>query len=103
MKFVRVFLLGLLLSFSTLGQVWAEEPKVNINTATAQQLEKALPGIGDKKAQAIVEYREAYGYFNSVDQLANISGIGTKTVDKLRGLVEIDVPLEHELEKRSAD
>ncbi len=77
--------------------------EVTKDTATAQELEKALPGIGDKKAQAIVEYREAYGYFNSVDQLANISGIGTKTVDKLRGLVEIDVPLEHELEKRSAD
>ena len=50
---------------------------ININTATAQQLE-ALPGIGPTYAQRIVDYRNANGPFTSPSQLLNISGIGEK-------------------------
>lgn len=50
--------------------------KVNVNTATAEQLAKALHGIGIKKAEAIVNYREQYGVFTSLEQLKEVPGIG---------------------------
>ncbi len=56
---------------------------VNINTATAEQLE-SLNGIGPAKAEAIVEYRKKNGNFKSVDDLNNVPGIGDKTMAKLR-------------------
>lgn len=57
--------------------------KVNINTADVVQLQ-TLNGIGASKAKKIVEYREKNGLFKSIDDLSNVSGIGTKTVDNLR-------------------
>jgi len=56
---------------------------VNINSANLTQLE-TLKGIGSKKAQAIIDYRAKNGRFKSVDDLANVKGIGKKTVDNLR-------------------
>ena len=53
--------------------------KVNINTATAEELE-TLKGIGPAKARAIVAYRDANGPFSSVEELTNVSGIGEKTL-----------------------
>lgn len=50
--------------------------KVNLNTATAEQLAKALNGIGMKKAEAIVSYREQYGTFTDIEQLKEVPGIG---------------------------
>ena len=50
---------------------------ININTATAQQLE-ALPGIGPTYAQRIIDYRNAHGPYTAPSQLLNISGIGEK-------------------------
>ena len=51
--------------------------KVNINRATVAEL-TVLPGIGEKRAQAIVEYREENGLFESIDDLINVRGIGPK-------------------------
>lgn len=59
--------------------------KVNINTATVSELE-TLPGIGPAKAQAIIEYRTQFGPFSSVEELINVSGIGEKTLEKIRNL-----------------
>lgn len=56
---------------------------LNINTATQAQLE-ALDGIGETKAQAIVEYRSSHGDFGSVDQLTRVDGIGDATLEKIR-------------------
>ena len=56
---------------------------VNINTASVHHLQR-ISGIGDTKARAIVEYREAHGGFKSVDELVNVSGIGEKTLDAIR-------------------
>lgn len=63
----------------------AEKPGavVNLNTATASELE-ALPGIGPKMAQRIVEYREKNGVFKKVEDLMNVKGIGEKNFLKLK-------------------
>lgn len=60
----------------------AFEP-VNINSATRHELQM-LDGIGEIKATAIIAYREQHGAFSSVDDLINVSGIGEKTLEKLR-------------------
>ena len=54
---------------------------VNINTANAQTISESLKGIGQKKAEAIVQYRKENGDFKSVDELASVSGIGPKTLE----------------------
>lgn len=61
---------------------------ININKATMEELQ-TLPGIGEVKAKNIITYREEKGSFKSVDELSNIDGIGVKTVDKLRDMVDI--------------
>ncbi|KGQ69695.1 hypothetical protein A1D23_00835 [Chelonobacter oris] len=67
----------------------AQQNSVKLNSATAQELEKGLLGIGAKKAQAIVEYREKNGNFISIDQLADVAGIGKATVEKNRHLLAL--------------
>ncbi|WP_434359517.1 helix-hairpin-helix domain-containing protein [Parasalinivibrio latis] len=62
---------------------------VNINTATADELDKKLKGIGPDKAQAIVEFRTSNGKFASVDDLSNVKGIGKATVEKNRSLLAV--------------
>jgi competence protein ComEA len=65
---------------------------VNINTADAQALADNIHGVGLKKAQAIIEYREAHGPFQSVDDLIDVKGIGQKLMQKNReNLVVKDV------------
>jgi len=62
--------------------------KININTATIEQL-STLYGIGEVKAKSIIEYREKNGGFKSIEELGNVDGIGSKTIDKLRDKVDI--------------
>ncbi|MGZ8927430.1 MAG: ComEA family DNA-binding protein [Methylobacter sp.] len=57
---------------------------VNINTADAKTIGDALSGIGLKKAEAIVKYREAKGGFKTAEDLVNVDGIGAKTVEKIK-------------------
>ena len=57
--------------------------KVDLNTATSEELQIA-PGIGPAKAEAIIKYRTEYGNFSSVDELIEITGIGEKTLAKIR-------------------
>ena len=61
---------------------------VNINEANADEL-SVLPGIGAKKALAIVAYRELNGKFMSVEELVNVKGIGPKMLAKLSGYVSV--------------
>lgn len=64
--------------------------KININTATVQQLSDGLKGVGDALAQRIVAYREQHGKFRSVDELKNVSGIGDKKLEAIRGSVTVE-------------
>ena len=60
---------------------------LNINTASAEELQ-TLPNIGAQMAQRIVNYREQYGEFASVEDLQKVKGIGAKTLEKLRPFVD---------------
>jgi competence protein ComEA len=71
-----------------LGQAVLAEP-VNINTADATALAKALDGIGPAKAKAIVSYREKNGPFKSADQLAMVEGITQKLIEKNRADIRL--------------
>jgi competence protein ComEA len=61
---------------------------VNLNTATSAQI-ATLPGVGEKVAQRIIEYREKNGGFTKVEQLMNVKGIGEKSFLKLKALVTV--------------
>lgn len=65
-----------------------EEGKININTADALQLQN-LNGIGEKKAEKIIQYREENGSFQATDELKNVSGIGDKTFEALKDFVVV--------------
>lgn len=56
--------------------------QVNINTADAETLASELSGIGQSKAEAIIAYREKYGPYRQIEDLANVKGIGMATIDK---------------------
>lgn len=64
--------------------VMEQRAPVNINTASVQELSQGLTGIGTKRAESIVKYREENGSFTSVDELINIKGIGEKVLGKNR-------------------
>ncbi|WP_230199731.1 helix-hairpin-helix domain-containing protein [Bacillus andreraoultii] len=66
----------------------SSDGKVNINIADIAALD-TLPGIGPSKAEAIIEYRETNGPFQTVEDLMNISGIGEKTFEKLKDKVTV--------------
>ena len=73
---------SLFLSLSLLLSTAAFAEKVNINTASAEQIASAMTGVGESKAQAIVEYREQHGKFKSIQDLEYVDGIGEKTIEK---------------------
>ncbi|WP_179885714.1 ComEA family DNA-binding protein [Vibrio sp. ES.051] len=58
------------------------EITVNINTASAEEIATMLKGIGEKKAQSIVEYRAEHGPFKTAADLTSVKGIGEVTVKK---------------------
>ena len=62
---------------------------VNINQADAATLAQVLVGIGDKKAQAIIDYRNTHGAFTTIEQLDNVKGIGTATIEKNRTRIRL--------------
>jgi len=62
---------------------------ININTANQEELE-SLPGIGEVKARAIINYRTQNGYFLNLEELMKVEGIGQKTFDQLKELITIN-------------
>lgn len=98
MKSLYTLLMSFMIAFS--ASVWADSPSkaelyegievtVNINTATAEELSALLVGIGDKKAEEIVQYRDQHGAFQKPEDLANVKGIGVATVEKNRKRIEL--------------
>lgn len=65
---------------------------LDINTATAAEFATVIKGVGPKKAEAIVAYREQHGPFKSVDELEKVPGIGAKTVEANRDLLTVGTP-----------
>jgi len=80
MKMIKTILAVCLLTLS--AAVWAGQ--VNINIADAKTLAVELKGVGMKKAQAIVAYRNENGVFKMVEDLAMVKGISDKTIEKNR-------------------
>ncbi len=70
------------------GELSQETNRININTATQQQL-VTLPGIGEKRAKDIIAYRESYGPFESIEDIQKISGIKTAVYAKIKDLITV--------------
>lgn len=69
-------------------RVWLFGGRLDLNTASAPSLSR-IKGIGDGTARAIVDHRERHGPFASVDDLDAVPGIGPKTLERLRAVVEV--------------
>lgn len=63
---------------------------VNINSADAATLAEALSGVGASRAEAIVRYREMYGPFESIEELAEVSGVGSATLERNRERITLE-------------
>ena len=75
----RIILVLLTVMFLTVNIALAA---VNINTADKETL-ATLSGVGDVKAEAIIQYRKDHGEFKNTEDLVNVKGIGPKTIEKL--------------------
>ena len=78
-------ILSIILALFMVTAAWA---KININTASVAELE-TLKGIGTKKAEAIVKYREDHGKFNKAEDLVLVKGIGDKVLAKISSEIEV--------------
>jgi competence protein ComEA len=83
--FMKKLLLALVLWFAVAGIAVAA---VNINTATKEEL-TSLKGVGDKRAQEIIDYRKKNGDFKSVDDLEKVPGIGPGIMKQIRSEVSV--------------
>ncbi len=84
-QIIRVFIASVAL---VLGGVALAGP-VNVNTADAETIAAELSGIGMVRAQAIVEYRETHGPFETIDDLLEVSGIGPRVLDMNRADIRL--------------
>lgn len=89
MKSFKLVLNSLLLSLALMGSALAADEKVNINSADAATLDRVLINVGASKAEAIVAYRKEHGAFKSPEQLAEVKGIGLKTIEKNRDRIVV--------------
>lgn len=88
MKSLALIAKSLVLSLLLVGTAFAAET-VNVNTADAATIDRVLLNVGPSKAQAIIDYRETNGAFQSAEQLAMVKGIGLKTIEKNRDRIVV--------------
>jgi len=79
----------LLLALSSISNPALSASPLDINTATAEQLAAVMVGVGNKKSQAIIQYREQNGAFNALDELIFVKGIGPSLLKKNRDYLSI--------------
>ncbi|WP_202841269.1 ComEA family DNA-binding protein [Luteimonas saliphila] len=91
MNTIKSLFSTLLLSLMLAGAAFAAE-KVNINTADAATLDRVLLNVGPSKAEAIVAHRKTNGPFRSPEQLAEVKGIGLRTVEQNRERIVVSSP-----------
>lgn len=89
MNKLATFMQALLLSLALSVAAFASDGKVDINRADAATLSAELSGIGPAKAEAIVAWRQANGPFRSIDQLAEVKGIGLASVERIRDRITL--------------
>lgn len=75
-------------STNQLFQYFVDNEKININKASMDELMN-LPGIGEAKANSIIEFRIKYGDFEEIEELSYVSGIGDKLLESLQEMVTI--------------
>ncbi|GBE03431.1 comE operon protein 1 [bacterium BMS3Abin09] len=86
---VILFAAALFLGSMAFADNNAGQAVIDLNAATVKEL-AALPGVGKKRAQAIVTYRTENGKFESIDEIMKIDGIGKKTLTKIRERVIVE-------------
>ncbi len=89
MKLLRVLAIALLLG---LGMSVAQAEPVDINTADVQTLADNINGVGVKRAEAIVAYREEHGPFTTIESLAEVKGIGAGIIEANRDVLLLSTP-----------
>ncbi|QIQ20633.1 ComEA family DNA-binding protein [Zophobihabitans entericus] len=93
--FCSLFISGLAVTSTALAnttnpsQQQEQVQQISINNASAEELAAKLNGVGLSKARRIVEYREKYGAFTTIEQLKEVSGIGQSILDKNRAIMTL--------------
>lgn len=85
-QLAAMFLLIALVSMTSISAI-ASDSTVNINLADEATLETSLEGVGPALARRIVEFREMYGPFESLDQFLEVKGVGPKIVETNQGKI----------------
>ena len=99
--FRNVFAFLLVVQLLAVGPLFAAEPpRLDLNRASAEELE-ALPGIGAVKAAAILAVRDERGGFQSLEELETVRGIGPRLVEQLRPLIVVQAARSTGLNRRS--
>ena len=94
MEYGKMFKKGFLtviIALSLLSGLVFAADKINVNTATMEQLQ-SINGVGASTANAIIDYREMNGAFHNVADLVNVKGIGEKKLAKLQDLISVAEP-----------
>ncbi|SEH05928.1 ComEA family DNA-binding protein [Candidatus Venteria ishoeyi] len=90
MKYFKHLLVTLFITAFYFSPAFADSQKIDINAANVTLL-STLAGIGEKKAQAIVDYRSKNGPFKSINGLEQVNGIGPKTIEKNKSLIMVKI------------
>jgi competence protein ComEA len=98
-KFATMLAFALTLAVPALS--FAATP-VNVNQADAATIAKALDGVGESKAEAIVAWRDAHGPFKSADDLTQVKGIGKSTLERNRAAILLTDPVSETVAKADA-